>query len=465
MLLDLSVELLQEIGVQLAQKDHANLRAVCKDLSGAMECLFFSCLILRTGEEMHSESGVEMLKTLAIGNTGWSYHTRTLRIQPGKSTKTKEQLALETTVSEGGMQRHLASALKSMANVRTVIWAVRENDHGWEIQTVCTFLNILQALSELELNIQGVVDLSSLKISGIRKFTFKNPSYSRFSMNAPSDPPLFQEISPIITENRLTSLHLEGASEWSKIWSLLRGKTLLTEVTTSVVTPELFDYLRSYTGVQKLALLYPDGGNRDKTNILADTFFKTVLIRHAPSLVELSCPARFESRFSFGTHNVDVISQLHGLATLEMSVNAGRVQNVDRKGRDRSDPKGRRMLILGRAEEIEQSDIDSVVTLLLRTAATLPALRSLAIFSAQTEKNRGMWCGNGRINHKGPVNMAIGIAVKKFRSSVPCSAIVCAGRYTYELQLGKSEEAAEEGRSESDSEMLTYHETGTFQRW
>ncbi|KAJ6566620.1 hypothetical protein B0H19DRAFT_1257818 [Mycena capillaripes] len=462
MLLDLSVELLEEIGVQLAQKDHANLRAVCKDLGGAMQRLFFSSLILRTGEEMQSENGVEMLKALATGKTGWSYYTRTLRIQPGMFTKTREQLALESTISEGEMQELLASTLKWMTNVRTVIWAVRENDQGWEIQNVCDFLNGIPALSELELNIQGVVDLSSLKISGIRKFTFRNPSYNRFSMNAPSDPPLFQEISPIIAENRLTSLHLDGASEWTKIWRLLQGKTQLTEVTTSVVTPELFEYLRSYTGVQKLALLYPDGGNRDKTNLLADTFFETVLLRHATSLVELSCPASFESRFSFGTHNVDVISQLHGLVTLEMSINAGRVRDVDPNKKDKSDPKGLRMIMIGRQVEIEQSDIDPVVTLLLQTAATLPTLRSLAIFAAETERNRRMRCGNGRINHQGPVNMAIEIAVKKFRSSVPCSAIVRAGCHTYELKLGKSEEAVEEGRLESDSEVLTYHETRTF---
>ncbi|KAJ6566624.1 hypothetical protein B0H19DRAFT_891977, partial [Mycena capillaripes] len=105
------------------------------------------------------------------------------------------------------------------------------------------------------------------------------------------------------------------------IWRLLQGKTQLTEVTTNVVTPELFEYLRSYTGVRKLALLHPDGGSRKKTDILAETFFETILPKHATSLVEFSCPSRFESRFSFGTHNADFISQLHGLTTLEMSIN------------------------------------------------------------------------------------------------------------------------------------------------
>ncbi|KAJ7301057.1 hypothetical protein DFH08DRAFT_996414, partial [Mycena albidolilacea] len=95
----------------------------------------------------------------------------------------------------------------------------------------------------------------------------------------------------------------------------------LTEITTNVVTPELFDYLSSYSGIQKLSLLHPDGGSRDKSDRLADTFFETVLSRHATSLVELSCPAGHESRFSFGSHNADVISLLHKLKSLGMSIN------------------------------------------------------------------------------------------------------------------------------------------------
>ncbi|KAJ6566667.1 hypothetical protein B0H19DRAFT_1138347 [Mycena capillaripes] len=466
MLSHLSVELLEEIGSKLAQRDHANLRAVCKDISSAMQRFFFSCLVLRTGEEMQSETGLEMLKALATGQTGWSYYTRTLRIQPAKSTKTRKQLALEATVSDAEIQELLAFALKSMANVRTVIWKAHESLPAWEVQTICPFLNGLPALSELELDFQGNLHLSSLKLSNIRKFTFKNGRWGGANITPTRNPSSFQEIISLVTENRLTSLHLEADNEWTKVWNLLRGKTQLTEVTTNLVTPELFDYLRSYTGLQKLALVYPNGGNRNKSNLLADTFFETVLPQHATSLVELSCPAAYEGRFSFGTHNVDVISQMHSLTTLEMSINAGRVRSVDRNKRNNSDKTAPRMIAfsIGQEVEIEQSDIDPVVTLFLQTAATLPALRSLAIVSANTESNRGVRCGNGITHHRGPVTMAIEVSVKKFRSNVPCSAIVRAGHHTYHLQPANPE-TSEEGRPESELEMLTYQETGMFQRF
>jgi hypothetical protein len=73
--------------------------------------------------------------------------------------------------------------------------------------------------------------------------------------------------------------------------------------------------------------------------------------------------------------------------------------------------------------------------LLLETAATLPALCSLTISSAETESNRGAWCGNGRIHHTGAVDAAIEKAMQAFRSNVPCSAIVRAGNHRYELEL------------------------------
>ncbi|KAJ7212781.1 hypothetical protein C8J57DRAFT_1539027 [Mycena rebaudengoi] len=49
MLPDLSAELLEEIGSRLPHSDHSNLRAVCKDLDGAMQRLFFSVLVLTLG--------------------------------------------------------------------------------------------------------------------------------------------------------------------------------------------------------------------------------------------------------------------------------------------------------------------------------------------------------------------------------------------------------------------------------
>ncbi|KAJ7809211.1 hypothetical protein B0H14DRAFT_2867617 [Mycena olivaceomarginata] len=361
------------------------------------------------------------------------------------------------------MNNLLASALKSIPKVHAVVWEARghaeQDSSPWEktTGTICEFLNTLTALDELQLDIQGTVDVSSLKVRGLRKFTLKSPrwgSHFDFSwMTPPPEPTMYADISQLVAKNQLASLHLEGTNEWFKVWRTLRTKSdefpiKLTEITTNVVTPELFDYLNSYSGIEKLTLLDPDGGSRDKSDRLANTFFETVLPHHATSLVELSCPAGYESRFSFGTHNVDVISLLHKLESLEMSINA-EIPVVS----------------IGISVEAEQADINPVVTLLLETAATLPFLGSLAIYSAETESNRGVWCGNGMINHTYAVDAAIEKAMQAFRSNVPCSAIVRAGSHTYELEPLSGQDPARKGDSDADPERLGYQQKGWFSRF
>ncbi|KAJ7307684.1 hypothetical protein DFH08DRAFT_493158 [Mycena albidolilacea] len=284
-------------------------------------------------------------------------------------------------------------------------------------------------------------------------------------MTPPPEPTMYADISQLVAQNQLSSLHLQGTDAWSRVWSTLRTKSdsgpqiKLIEITTNVVTPELFAYLSSYSGIEKLSLLHPDGGSREKSDRLANTFFETVLPLHATSLVELSCPAGYESRFSFGTHNVHVISLLHKLESLEMSINAGAVREVD-KPDVWIDEDGTEIPIfsIGVSVEAEQAEIDPVVTLLLETAATLPFLRSLAINSAETESNRGAWCGNGRIHHTGAVDAAIEKAMQAFRCDVPCSTIVRAGNHTYELQPLSGDGSAKECHSDADPEMLGYQQ-------
>ncbi|KAJ7748110.1 hypothetical protein B0H16DRAFT_1554051 [Mycena metata] len=453
MLLDLSGELLEEIGTNLIQTDRANLRAVCKNLGGPVDRLFFSVLVLKTGHQLTSGNGVEILRALATGETKCA----------GKQARNQETKEIHINISDNELQDLLASALKSMPKIRTVA-------SEWERDTICDFLNILVALKELELNIQGNIDFSQLSIRGIRKFTLKTPKLWRslLRLSTSSGPPLmYQQIPQLVPQNRITSLHLEGGNQWSQVWTMLRrthestSRIKLSEIITSVVTPELFDYLTSYSGLERLTLKFPDGGSRDVSDRLADTFFETVLPHHAASLTELSCPAAYESRFSFGEHNVGVVSLLHNLTNLEMSVNAGAVRKAD------PPPDGTRIRLvsIGVSVTAEQSDIDPVVTLLLQTIASLPALRSLAVVSAETERNHGAWCGNGRIHHKGAVDVAIANAVKTFRSNVPCSAIVRAGYQTYELHPISTHNPEREGLG-GELGMLGYQQMGSvLSKW
>ncbi|KAF7359994.1 hypothetical protein MVEN_00726700 [Mycena venus] len=461
MLLDLSAELLEEIGSTLAHNDHANLRAVCKDLDGAMRRLFFSVLVLTLGEHPKRNDFyptlLEMIRTLGTCKTGWSIHARMLRIKRGRRSGYQEVEALP--VSNDEMKDLLAFALRSIPKIRTVVWEVREqaeqNPSPWEKTNgiICEFLNTLTGLDDLQLDVQGTVDVSSLNVRSLRKFTLKSPRWERqfaFGWMTPiPDPTMYADISQLVAQNQLSSLHLQGTNKWSKVWHTLRTKSdefpiKLTEITTNVVTPELFDYLSSYSGIEKLTLLYPDGGSRNDSDRLADIFFETVL----PPSCDISGGTLLPS----------------GLRkqSLEMSINAGAVREVDTPD-VWIDEDGTEIPVvsIGVSVEAEQADIDPVVTLLLETAATLPFLCNLAIYSAETESNRDARCGNGMINHTGAVNVAIEKAMQAFRSHMSCSAIVRAGNHTYELEPLSGPDL----HSDADPKMLGYRQKGWFSRF
>ncbi|KAF7351650.1 F-box domain-containing protein [Mycena sanguinolenta] len=444
MLLDLSVELLELIGAQLTHCDLAILRTVCKALNGVLCRSFFFILVLKTNRNGLSQQRVDLLKALATRETGWSAHAKTLRIVPAK------QLSLKR-VSDNTLVPLLAAALASLPKIHTVVWHVANQDHwAWERTAVLAFLATLgDTLHELELSIPNTINLSALQIRGLRKFTFKCPGYGPSSASlvglglssTPMLPLMYDDIAALISGNQLTSLHFEGTTEWSVIWRLMRSRkdgTKLIEITTSIVTQDLFDYLSSYSGLEKLALMLSDGSNQTVSNHLADAFFETVLPRHAETLRELSCPSAYQSGFSFGPHNVHVVSSLHKLTRLEMSINAAAVQSVHSYGLTMLP-----ILVGGGGlpvlTEADQDDLDLVVTLLLETAAGFPFLQTLIIRAAETEENRsaGYWYvlhhPRNPINHTNAVNVAIGNAVEAFCTDVLCSATVYAGHATYRL--------------------------------
>ncbi|KAJ7476758.1 hypothetical protein FB451DRAFT_1008795, partial [Mycena latifolia] len=104
------------------------------------------------------------------------------------------------------------------------------------------------------------------------------------------------------------------------VWNVLGDEIefRLREISTSSITPALLVYLASYSCVERLEFQSPDRFTGHEH--LADIFTK-VLPKHAESLVELCCAAHYECPWSFGPHNVNVISEIYKLTKLEMSVN------------------------------------------------------------------------------------------------------------------------------------------------
>ncbi|KAF8177295.1 hypothetical protein K438DRAFT_1845639 [Mycena galopus ATCC 62051] len=393
----LCVEVLQEIGGQLLNCDQMNLRAVCKELNSAIDPLFYTFFVLR-GDRMRAENGLHILERLAAGQIGWSHHCKTVHIKPGSRAEKGEAIGPKWYPSNAELPNLLVTAIASMQNVQTVVWNVAATDPQWIREAICDSLNTLPHLSNLHLKMEGGFPLQMAPLPRLKKLKIETLHWQQVPT---------QEICRVIGRgHNLTSINLTGNSDWSQVWTMVRATTLrpnadtriyLKELSTSVVTTDLITYLSSYSGAERLLLARSQ--NRPKSDALADAFFGDVLAQHAKSLVELICPACHEGRWSFRMEIANSVLQLRKLERLHTSVNGADVADVE-PGLN-------------------------AVTLLLNTAALLPALRILQISSASGRRRD---------------NAGIKTAIEDFNSHLESAAIVCTEEHYYALAPAVSDE-------------------------
>ncbi|KAJ7025504.1 hypothetical protein C8F04DRAFT_1128212 [Mycena alexandri] len=389
MLLDLSVELLLEIGYKLARSDHKNVRAVCRETSYAIGPLFFSSISLKS-RRLRLEDGISLLEYLATGQTGWSTYAKTLSIESGIGPKETDSVS---DLPADVLKRLLASALDSLKGIRTVVWKV-QSEYALELDAISEHLQTSSLLENLEVTLDGYgdPDIQLGQFSSLRSLKITTP-YWKAS-------PIVPQVSKIVADcSGLTTLHVSGYRDWADMWSTLCAndnlQLRLKDISTTVVTVDLLQYLSSHSGIEKLALLRADGGNRAKADHLADT------------LVELACPAGYESGWSFGAHNIDAICKLAKLKTLTMSVNAEDVQGVEPSR--------------------------NAVDLILRAVAHLPSLENVSICPASSQSSRGAKCGNPIIRHHRMMRGAINRALLNFSTYDQSSVVVHLGSQPYRL--------------------------------
>ncbi|KAF7345225.1 hypothetical protein MSAN_01899100 [Mycena sanguinolenta] len=405
MLPGLPVEILQEIACQAPTAEKKALRSVCKDLALAMDCLIFTTVILNT-LGLHSADGPGMIETLATGAllTDWSRFPTALKIDLVKHRPPKEY-----DPPNDRLEGLLHLALSSMPNIRTVVWAIHWGYPTWPRRAIMHFINSSQLIDEIEIRIETRVDMdcSWEQVRGIRKLTIN----SRYTPTI-----LFAQLTRLVANTRsLEGLHLLAPAEWSQFWITLREQNMhLTDVATNNVTDDFLRYLGSYSGLQRLTLQYPSASTEAESNRLANHFFGSVLPQHKASLLHLSCVAWFEGCWSFGTHNADVISGLHRLSRLWMSVNGHDVQH----------------------EHTDNYSEWNAPERLLQIATELP-VRHLGIFPADPEESRDTLAGDYK--HTFRVSQGIITALLGFaaRSSSPvrcgswCQAQVVRAKYNH----------------------------------
>ncbi|KAJ7173242.1 hypothetical protein C8R46DRAFT_1255212 [Mycena filopes] len=366
MLLALSPELLQEIVSWLAATDQRNVRLTCKDINAATQPLFFSSLTLEVGGLRRN---TEILEAIATGKTGWARWAKTLQLVP----------QADASVGGGDAQSEgvLRALLGSLSNVCAVMWKTdAQHDPEWAQDVIPHFLSTLSTLYDLHIEIDIRPERSSNQTqrylpaagspAGTRPMDLgHHPPKSQNTRSAPPDG---------LGSRNLCSFGVDGGHRPS---DSPRGT---------------HTDLASYSGLRRLKLRYSGGANQGESDRLADVFFESVLPQHVDSLVELSLSPGFEGRWSFGAHNVDILSRLRNLTHLEMTLNAIDVVNV--------------------APE------DNAVTYLLRmTTHCLRRLQTLALLPANAERNRGARCGRPWAGYSNFVKKNIRGAVESFRTA------------------------------------------------
>ncbi|KAF7345687.1 hypothetical protein MVEN_01588500 [Mycena venus] len=417
MILSLSVEILQEIGVMLFKlADQKSLRSVCRVLGLAINPLFFSTVVLDIHSRRLDES-LSYLEALANGKTGWSQYAQSLkitRLSPGGGFMKKEDFP-QLQSAHRRMEQSLRSALESLKNVRIVTRSLFLNDlHLWIMRSDLHGLERLSGLSKLKL------------------FTTNTDGH---------DGPLFISFQPVVKmisqSPNLSSLDLMvGFMDISDIWKMLNAQKIhLKDLTTHSVTIELIQYLASYSGLERLTL--PDAGSNigvEERDTLADLFFQRALPRHAETLVAFSLPDAYEGHWSFGLHNVDVISRLRKLRILETSVTMADIM------------------------ENSDSGTKNAVVLLLELVANRRALQNVAILPATAERNRGATCGQPWMHHSTTVAKRMRAIVHEFRTEIPSQTLLRVWYNWYKLKP----------TSDSDSEqtLWSYQEFAhTDRKW
>ncbi|KAJ7165433.1 hypothetical protein C8R43DRAFT_210694 [Mycena crocata] len=400
---------------------------VCKDLSIAVDPLFFSAFVLKSNR-LHLQNTIAALEAIAKGKTGWSSYAKTLVIKSGK----QPQLEAVADMSIAALTVALSAALGSLINIRAVGWEVDDTHPLWALKAVCGGLNSLPFLDDLQLswwptgNTNQNLPLTAL--SGLRRLTAKS-RYRNPTLGA-------DQMCSLVHQNRgLASLHLLGgdAAWWPEVWMMLREQSglniRLTDICTDAVTSDLLAYLASYSGLESLQFRRLYAGNREQADKLADIFYNTVLPRHAETLVclrDLDSLTSNGARWSFGRHNVDVLLQLQRVQTLELCVNASEVLNV--------------------------APANNTIDLLLRTAPGFPALRILSIWYHWYSGSPSV--GSESQYLPSVMNPAVKATVQDFRTCTPSAAVVLADHRYYTLAPVHSDDKID-ARAEAEP-VLTY---------
>ncbi|KAJ6506199.1 hypothetical protein C8R47DRAFT_111015 [Mycena vitilis] len=383
MLSQIPADLLLEVASEISKTDQQALRAVSKSLQAAIEPFICesSSLVLDVNKYPRSGRCPSQLETLAAGATAWASCRRLIirSLVPAGGT--------EGAFDHESTQMLLRPALESLTGLRAIHWdfGKDEVDPEWAQSTVFEVLNMRQDIHELSLRNTGDQLLGLRRLSHVRSLRVLDVSYiyGRHMRTAPWIPKLVRNIPSLdfVYFPRDACAQICDTLLQENIW--LKNVCIQRWDENS-----LLRYLASYSGLERLEIGYVD----KETD--AEMLFKTVLPKHAASLVALICPGYFEGSCSFQQRNIRLVSSMKKLETLEVSVNLSEIASDGSKGKR------------------------GIVELILEMAAALPALRRIAILASVDRGSRcGVGIGRAMDRSQGRINQIMDVVGNTKRSA------------------------------------------------
>jgi hypothetical protein len=82
----------------------------------------------------------------------------------------------------------------------------------------------------------------------------------------------------------------------------------------------MFDYLLTYSGLQKLEILRVQMDDEDQENNAAEILWNKVILHHKDTLIFLAITATHQGAWCYGSHVAHILSQCRALRDLRLSL-------------------------------------------------------------------------------------------------------------------------------------------------
>jgi hypothetical protein len=247
-------------------------------------------------------SSLPLLTTLVVEIEGWSYEIQGLALPPLRDFKNLCTLSVSCNddIPRAYCLEEIAAAINASPSLANL--SIRNLGQEQQGKKTCASLQSFLQTSRPEL-VQLDLRRVPLPSAGIREIL--SPKLQQLSI---STPPSARRIE----------------FDWRRLWSALQEtgiELLILKVSgTENAMDEMFTYLLSYPGLQRLEIPYLLMDSQEAEDRAAQRFWDKIVPHHRNSLTTLSIESQFGSRWCYGPLAKAVLRQCLSLRDLTISV-------------------------------------------------------------------------------------------------------------------------------------------------